>query len=259
GGEARDVTIMFTDLRNFSALAETVTPQNLTHRVSAYLEAVSKEVARHRGTVDKYIGDSIMALWNAPKADSNHVEHACLAALHGMHAFQFSNQQWAEKGWAPLGMRVGLHTDNVIVGIIGSTEHHSYTALGDGVNIASRLEGINKIYGTGICASHAIHCSESERFLFRPLDYVAVKGRKGPMLIYELMARLANDHPELAATENQKLQAAMTFAAFNAWSAADFITALALYQKVLEAFPGDGVALLYIARCQEALNKPPLT
>jgi adenylate cyclase len=254
GGESRRITVFFSDLANFSTLAEKISPQDLTVRVSDYLEDVSSMCLKHHGTIDKYIGDAVMALWNAPLPDEKQIEHACTAALDALDAFNKSNERWSQKGWAPLGMRIGMHTDNAIVGIIGSKEHMSYTALGDGVNIASRLEGINKNYGTTICVSHTIYTAVSDRFLMRPLDYVAVKGRKEPILIYELMGRLVDDaQPPRLVTPEQRELAALTVEAFAAWSAKDHALAQTRYAAVLERFPKDSVAQLYAKKSAEAL------
>ncbi|HRI51917.1 MAG TPA: adenylate/guanylate cyclase domain-containing protein, partial [Pseudomonadota bacterium] len=253
GGESRVITVMFTDLASFSSLAEKVTPAALTERVSDYLDVVSSEAIKLHGTIDKYIGDAVMALWNAPDLDPDHIAHACLAALNGVRALEVSNQRWAEKHWPPLRMRVGLHTDRVIVGVIGSSEFVSYTALGDGVNIASRLEGINKNYGTQICVSHTIYTAVSERFLMRPLDYVAVKGRKEPILIYELMGEHAAGAAHAVSAARREL-AALTVEAFAAWAAKDPALALEKFRGLLARFPGDSVGEFYVKRCTEELS-----
>jgi len=256
GGESRVITVMFTDLASFSSLAEKVTPAALTERVSDYLDVVSSEAIKQHGTIDKYIGDAVMALWNAPDLDPDHIAHACLAALNGVRALEVSNQRWAEKHWPPLRMRVGLHTDRVIVGVIGSSEFVSYTALGDGVNIASRLEGINKSYGTQICVSHTIYTAVSDRFLMRPLDYVAVKGRKEPILIYELMGEQAAGAPHAVSAARREL-AALTVEAFAAWAAKDPALALGKFRALLARFPGDSVGEFYVKRCTEELSALP--
>lgn len=253
GGESREITVMFTDLASFSSLAEKVTPAALTERVSDYLDVVSTEAIKLRGTIDKYIGDAVMALWNAPDLDPDHIANACQAALNGARALEESNKRWAEKGWPPLRMRVGLHTDRVIVGVIGSSEFVSYTALGDGVNIASRLEGINKNYGTQICVSHTIYNAVSSRFLMRPLDYVAVKGRKEPILIYELMGELSEKSPN-AVTPARRELAALTAEAFAAWAAKNPALALEKFRALLVRFPGDSVGEFYVKRCTEELT-----
>lgn len=252
GGESREITVMFTDLVNFSTLAEKVTPQALTERVSAYLNDVSLEVIHHHGQVDKYIGDAVMALFNAPVLDPHHVENACLCALHAMRRFEAANREWSLKGWEPLSMRVGLHTDRVIVGVIGSSEFMGYTALGDGVNIASRLEGMNKTYGTQICVSHTIYEVLRDRYLMRPLDSVAVKGRQNQVRIYELMGKREGE-PTIAVDADQLEKARLTTAAFEAWIAGDPTQALARYRELLQHSPGDPVAVLYVERCTKAI------
>lgn len=254
GGENREVTVMFTDLVNFSTIAEKVTPQELTLKVSEYFQAVSEEVIRHNGTIDKYVGDAVMALWNAPHRTEDHAAQACVAALRAHHRMAEINHCWVEQGWHQIGMRIGLHTDTVVVGIIGSTEHMGYTALGDGVNIAARLEGVNKVYGTGICVSHTVYEAVRDRFLLRPLDFVVVKGRSEAIRVYELMATL-DGAPEIAATAGQHELARLTTVAFAAWVRHDYPAAERLYQEILELFPDDTVAALYVRRCDQVLRE----
>jgi adenylate cyclase len=148
---------------------------------------------------------------------------------------------------------VGLHTDSVVVGVIGSNERVSYTALGDGVNIAARLQTVNKAYDTTICVSGTIHTEVANLFVMRPLDYVAVKGRKQPILIFELMGAVA-EKSEVAATAAQKELARLTSTAFDAWRANDLEEAKQLYSALLEQFPDDAVAQLYVSRCEQGLT-----
>ncbi len=255
GGENREVTVMFTDLVNFSTIAELVTAQELTLKVSEYFQAVSEEVIAHNGTIDKYVGDAVMALWNAPHATEDHTARACMAALGAQCRMAEINRRWAEQGWHRIAMRVGLHTDTVVAGIIGSTEHMGYTALGDGVNIAARLEGVNKTYGTGICVSHTVYDAVKDRFLLRPLDFVVVKGRSEAIRVYELMAAL-DGNAGMVATAGQHEQARMTAAAFAAWVRHDYLVAEQLYQELLDSFPDDALAALYVRRCDHVLREP---
>ena len=251
GGENRTATILFTDLASFSTLAEGVSAAELAARTSDYLEDVTQEIIRRHGTIDKYIGDAVMALWNAPVYDDDHIYHACHAALCAQQRLDRSNQRWAEKGWPPISMRIGIHTHNVVVGIIGSTEHMSYTALGDGVNIASRLEGVNKIYGTKVCVSQAIYDVARDRFLMRPVDTVVVKGKKEPIIVYELMAALTSEECEIHPTVEQREMARMTEEAFAAWCRNDIAAAARLYGRLRERFPDDTVAQFHLKRCGE--------
>jgi adenylate cyclase len=184
--------------------------------------------------------------------DEDHIAHACYAALHAQKRLQRSNQRWAERGWSPIAMRIGVHTNDVVVGIIGSTEHMSYTALGDGVNISSRLEGLNKIYGTRICVSQTIYKAVGDRFLMRPLDYVSVKGRKEPIVVYELMAAFSD--PDDGATPEQQEKALLTQEAFSAWRDNDLSRARELYCRLLERFPDDTPAQYQMKRFGEQLQ-----
>ena len=146
GGHSRFLTIFFADLEAFSTLSEQVPSQELLLRVSAYLELVTKTVNQELGTIDKFIGDGVMAFWGAPALLDDHAWRACVAALRIQRGMDALNERWQAEGAKPFRIRIGIHCDAVMVGNIGSKERMSYTVMGDGVNIASRLEGINKEY-----------------------------------------------------------------------------------------------------------------
>jgi adenylate cyclase len=192
GGELRDVTIMFTDIKDFTTLAEGLSPDELARRLGLYLEAMTRAVHESRGTVDKYIGDAVMALWNAPTACPDHAAWACRAALACRRA---TADLFASPAWEgpPMATRFGLHRDTVMVGHFGAPDRLSYTALGDGVNVASRLEGLNKQYGTTIIVSDGVREAAGAGFHFRELDTVAVKGRRGSLRIHELLGAAEGD------------------------------------------------------------------
>ncbi len=155
GGHSRFLTIFFSDLEAFSSLSEELPSQELLLRVSAYLEIVTKAVNEEHGTIDKFIGDGVMAFWGAPALLDDHALRACFAALRIRKSMTALNARWEAEGSKPMHIRVGIHSDAVLVGNIGSKERMSYTVMGDGVNVAARLEGINKEYGTRICISHS--------------------------------------------------------------------------------------------------------
>ena len=154
--EPRFMTVMFSDVEGFTTLAEQLTPAELTEQTSRYFESVTAAVAEEQGTIDKFIGDSVMAFWGAPAALDDHAFHACRAALRARHRMARLNAEWTETGRKPMRVRIGVHCGDVMVGNVGSSQRLSYTVMGDGVNIASRIEGLNKQFGTTICISDAV-------------------------------------------------------------------------------------------------------
>ena len=180
--------MFFSDLENFSSHAETLAPDDLLVQISTYLEEVSSAISEEGGTVDKFIGDGVMAFWNAPVERPDHVLRACAAALRAARRMERVNDVWEAEGRPRIRLRIGLNCATVLVGNVGSSTRLSYTALGDGVNVAARLEGINKLFGTTICISDSIYDQAKADILVRPLKRVQVKGRKTEFMIYELLA-----------------------------------------------------------------------
>ncbi len=258
GGQSRYLTIMFTDMDGFSALAETTPTRELMNRVSLHLDTVTQVIDAHHGTLDKYIGDAVMAFWGAPLSDDDHAYHACLTALKAQQAMNTVNEAWLREGKQPTSFRIGLHTDAVLVGNIGSAERLSYTVMGDGVNIAAHLETLNKRYGTRICVSHSVFKEAGERMLMRPLDHVSVKGRRGELIVYELLAAIGPDAEAagIAATPEQRRLVELTLPAFAAWQAGKREEALALYHAVLDEFPRDAVASHFVTHLVAHCEKP---
>jgi len=187
GGHSRFLTIMFCDLEGFSTLSENSPSQTLLLRVSRYLEVATRSINEEMGTVDKFIGDGVMAFWGAPNTLEDHAFRACAAALKIHARMDLINQEWKDQGLPPLKVRIGIHSDVVLVGNIGSHERMSYTVMGDGVNVAARLEGVNKDLGTRICVSKAVVREAGERLNLRKLEDVTVKGRKSIVEVYELL------------------------------------------------------------------------
>jgi adenylate cyclase len=246
GGHSRFLTIFFSDLEAFSSLSEEVPSQELLLRVSAYFGLVTHAVNAEHGTIDKFLGDGVMAFWGAPALLQDHAWHACVAALRIQQGMDKLNEQWRGQGLKPLNLRIGIHSDAVLVGNVGSPERMSYTVVGDGVNVAARLEGVNKEYGTRICVSHGVFKEAGERLCVRPIDEVAVKGRRSKIPIYELLGVYgagAELEPDAAALRRGDL----TRSAYGAWMAQD-ARALDLYKKVLCEFPDDSVARAFVSR-----------
>lgn len=256
GGQSRYLTIMFTDMDGFSTLAETTPTRELMSRVSVHLDTVTRVIDAHHGTLDKYIGDAVMAFWGAPMPDDDHAYHACLTALRAQKAMDAVNRAWIEEGKQPTSFRIGLHTDAVLVGNIGSAERLAYTVMGDGVNIAAHLETLNKTYGSRICVSHSVFREAGERMLMRPLDQVSVKGRRGELIVYELMAAVGSEAEaaDVAVTPELRRLADLTMPAFAAWQAGNREEALLRYRAILAEFPEDSVARHFVARGENSAS-----
>ena len=240
GGELVDLSLMFTDIEGFTSLSERLAPDALAQALGRYLEAMTAGVRSTDGTVDKFIGDAVMAFWNAPHAASDHPARACRAALACLRA---TRALYASPGWEglpPLVTRFGLHTARVMVGHFGAPERLAYTALGDGVNLAARLEGLCKQYGVVVLASDAIVKAAGPGFHVRRIDRVAVKGKRVAVDVYELM-----EEPSPAARTYEE--------ALDAYLARDFVRALDL----LRAHPDDPPSRVLAARCTVFARDPP--
>ncbi len=204
GGESRDVTLMFADLKGFTRQTEGLEPEVLMPALSEYFEAMEKEISGNQGTVDKYIGDSIMALWNAPLDDIDHPVHACRAALACLQAEAKLNSGDEALPLRPLHTRFGLHTGRVVVGNVGSLSRLQYTALGAAVNFASRLEGLNKVYGTRILVSSDVAVHVESKFVLREIDFVVPAGTSFPSRIFELVAEKDDESGNLVSAAKKR-------------------------------------------------------
>jgi class 3 adenylate cyclase len=251
GVEPRFLTVFFSDLENFSSHSETLAPEDLLVQISTYLEEVSAAVSEEGGTVDKFIGDGVMAFWNAPVQRADHVLRACAGALRAARRMERINDAWEAEGRPRIRIRIGLNCASVLVGNVGSSTRLSYTALGDGVNVAARLEGVNKLFGTTICISDSIYDQTKADILARPLKRVQVKGRKTEFMIYELLALRATDDPELRVRDRDEQLSAMTWQASQQIEAGDFAAAERTYRAILDNFPGDPVAKFMLKECEE--------
>lgn len=254
GGYNKFLTIFFSDIEGFSTLSESTPSKQLLQRVSAYLEAVTRATKQESGTIDKFIGDGVMAFWGAPNRLDDHAMHACFAALRIQHEMARMNAEWKAQGMMPLNIRIGIHSDAVLVGNIGSSDRMNYTVMGDGVNIASRLEGINKDYGTRICISHTVFKEAGDRLCVRPIDEVAVKGRRSKVPIYELVG--AYDLEAAFEPDAQLVRLCeMTRDAYTALVAEDLELALERYEAILVEYPDDTVAREMARRLAPAAPK----
>jgi adenylate cyclase len=195
GGTRREITVLFTDVENFTAKTEKADPSDVMIYTSRYFAALSDTIMKHHGTIDKFIGDAVMAFWNAPADDSDHVVHACQAVLECLRRNEEINQAFASEGWPPYATRFGLHVGEAVVGNIGSSDRMNYTALGATVNLGARLEGLNKDYGTQVLVSAAIKTRAEHAFAFRSVGEIKPKGFAEAISIYELVGELNGGAP----------------------------------------------------------------
>ena len=242
GVEERAATIFFCDLEGFSGQAEHLTPDRLLAQLTQYFATMTGAIADEHGTIDKFIGDAVMAFWGAPASDDDHVLRACRAAIRARRRMEKLQAQWRAQGHPVMNVRIGLHTSSVLVGNIGSPERLSYTAIGDGVNVASRLEGMNKAFGSSVCVSDAVVAALGSRVLARPLRLVTVKGRRQEFMVYELLAISGSDDPELAPRDGEAELVALSRTAADLRAQGDVRAAVRAYEAVLAKFPDDRVA-----------------
>ncbi|MBT9512891.1 MAG: adenylate/guanylate cyclase domain-containing protein [Acidovorax sp.] len=229
GGEAREVTLMFTDLANFTTLSEQLSAEQTVEVLTGYFNAMTPIVHATGGTVDKFIGDAVMAFWGAPLDDPQHAANAVRAAIAMQQAMQALVADLRARGLPPIHMRIGLHTGRVVVGNVGSEQRFSYTAIGDAVNLAARLEGANKAFGTGILLSAATAAQLPPTVALRALDDVIVKGKTAPVRVFT---------PCDDAAVGQASQAAL-----DAFHSRDWDGATQSLAQVLQRQPGDLAAL----------------
>jgi adenylate cyclase len=244
GGRRRDLTILFSDVWGFSRIAEHADPMELTRYMSRYFDALTGQIVAHGGTIDKFIGDAVMAFWNAPSGDPEHVAHGCSAALGCVAANAAINREFAAEGWPEFRSGFGLHVGEVVVGNVGSVDRINYTALGGAVNVAARLEKLTREYKVSVIVSEAIVAQVGQRFWFRPIDRVALKNITEPVTVYELRAARGAD----AATDASEDAFAGAWApVYAAWRRGD-ASAPAALARFLRRYPDDPVAEVLRAR-----------
>ena len=247
GGELTELSIMFTDIKDFTTLSEQLAPNELARALGRYLDVMARIIQKETGgTIDKFIGDAIMTFWNAPEPVKDHAHQACQAALRCREGGRTLSQSAEWHNLPAFETRFGLHQDKALVGHFGAPDRMNYTAIGDAVNLASRLEGLNKQYGTTIIASERIFEDARAQFDFRLLDWVAVKGKTGAIKIYELLG-------EKDSAEQQRQMITTYEEAFEAYAASDFDKAI----ELLEKNNGDPPSAALLDRCRRFQKAPP--
>ncbi|MGI9242034.1 MAG: adenylate/guanylate cyclase domain-containing protein, partial [Verrucomicrobiales bacterium] len=250
GGRSTPMSILFTDIAGFSSIAEAMEPAALTEHMATYFEAMIRIIESHGGTVDKLIGDAIVAFWGAPKFDESHAGNTVRATLDCLAQLDELNAGWEADGLPPLPTRFGISTGAVVVGNVGSPGRLSYTALGDSVNLASRLEGANSFYGTSALVSSSTQAEAGSGFCWRRVDLVAVKGRSKPELIFEPLGF----EGELGKAE---LDWTRTYEeALDAYLDKRFGEAIRKLEALVERRPSDRSATRLLSRCQKWMDEP---
>jgi len=248
-GERKPLTIFFMDFAGFTAMSEKLDPSELVKLISEYHNEAAEEIFRTEGTLDKFIGDAIMAYWNDPIEQPDHALRACLTAVGAQKKLLKMAQLMRERGLPEMSARIGLNTGVATVGNMGAKGQVNYTLIGDEVNLASRLEGVNKEFGTKVIISEATYQPAKDHLDVRELALIKVKGKKLPVRIYELIALRGEAPPERMETVRKFEAALAEFRArkfHKAWEAF-----LSLAQK------GDHAAEVYVGLCERYMNEAP--
>lgn len=252
GGEERVATVMFSDVRGFSRVAEGLPPAQLVTLLNEYLTAMTDVVVEAGGVIDKYLGDSLMAEFGVPVPTDDHAVRACRAALRMRDELRRLRRGWETRGMPALHARIGINTGRVLVGNLGSFRMMDYTCMGDHVNLASRMEGANKEYGTEIMVSEFTWRAVEAHFIGRELDRVRVVGRGEPVAVYELVATREDGVDEYTGPLLAGFAEALALC-----RARDYDAALQAFEALAERYPNDGPTAVYIERSRRHSVLPP--
>jgi len=253
GGERRELSLLMTDVTDFTTISEQLAPEKVMVVMSEYFDNVVAPILEMNGVLDKYVGDAIFAYWNAPMLQENHAELCCTAALKSREASNRLAARWKSEGMFPWLTRFGLHAGDTVFGNVGAPDRMDFTVIGSSVNLASRIEGLNKYYGTEILASARLRELAQDKFVFRSIDLVMPKGALYSFEIFELLGTRADFVGQTAALDDM-LTWEKAYALFKARQWAE---ALAAFTAYAADHPSDKVAALYVKRCQEFIAAPP--
>jgi adenylate cyclase len=250
GGDKRDISVLFSDIRGFTTISEGLTPEGLTHLLNEYLTAMTNVVFKYDGTLDKYMGDAVMAFYGAPLDQPDHAFRACNTALDMMEELGKLNVKWTQEGKKPLDIGIGINTGPMMVGNMGSNQRFDYTVMGDNVNLGSRLEGANKSYQTNIIVSEFTYERVKDNFVCMELDSVKVKGKTLPVRIFQLVGR--NDLPSPRREAIRQFQKGLDLYKQQKWNEAmEVFSAVTALDKDIKT------ANLYIERCADLMIASP--
>lgn len=247
-GEKRTITVLFSDIRDFTGLSESLPPEKLTRILNEYLAPMTDIIMHNQGTLDKYIGDAIMCLFNAPLDVRSHEICAVNAASEMLSALPELNARFREQFGISLDIGIGIHTGPAVVGNLGSPQRFDYTAVGDSVNLASRLEGRTKAYGVQCIISETTHAALAPSLPCRRLDRIRVKGKTQPVEIFELLFGARAQHENMITEFHQCL---------DLYFEEKFQQAETAFADFLQHYPADGPAMTFLARCRRYLQAPP--
>jgi len=243
---------MMSDIQNYTQTSEMQSPEDVVASLNEYFECMTSVVHGHRGIVDKYIGDAIMAIWNAPISDPNHIENACRAALVCRQRGEDLAKIFIDDGREPYMTRFGLHTGEAVIGNVGSSDRMQYSAIGAMINLAARLESLNKVYGTYIMVSEHIVQHVSDVFIFRRLDRVVPVGTTHPIDVYELWDERNTPRSEPLLQKNAGWNEAL-----EAYFTGQWQVACAAFGAYAKAYSDDPVAEVFMKRCAHYAEVPP--
>jgi len=252
GGEERFLTVLFSDVASFTSISEKLTPRQLVTLINDYLSNMTEIILKHDGIIDKYEGDAIMAEFGAPVYFEDHAIKACAAALEMQKRLAKLNKKWAKENVPELHARVGINSGNMIVGNMGSHQVFDYTVMGDEVNLASRLEGANKVFNTRIMISESTYNLVKDHFVTRPLDLIRVKGKQKPVKVYELIA-----HKNEALPYKFKEILPVYLNGISYYNTRQWDRAIECFQYCLKLVPNDGPSREYLQRVQAYKETPP--
>jgi adenylate cyclase len=249
-GERKEMTVLFSDVRGFTKISESMEPGELSQLMNELLTTITRVIQQHRGTIDKYMGDAVMAFWGAPLNDPDHAAHAVAAALEIQHDMAELRERGVARGWPEIRVGVGLNTGIMNVGDMGSEFRMAYTVMGDAVNVGSRLEGLTKMYGVGIAVSEAT-AEDAPDFTYRELDRVRVQGRDTPLTIFEPFAARDSLSPKVEA-ELQEYQKSLEM-----YRAQEWATAESEFRKLADSSGGHPLYARYLAQISHYRENPP--
>ncbi|MFQ5788138.1 MAG: adenylate/guanylate cyclase domain-containing protein, partial [Thermodesulfobacteriota bacterium] len=251
GGQKKTLTIFFTDIGDFTNLSEILSPEEVVNHLNYYFRGMCTAILEYNGTINEFQGDSILAFWGAPIAQEDHALLACQAALRCLEFLSHLEEKWVAEGLPPRTYRFGINTGEVVIGNIGSPSRFKYAAVGDNVNLASRLEGANKHYGTQILISEETYYLIKDVLTARDIDIIRAKGTSKPIKIYELVAEKGQ------IDERKSRQLGHFEAGVRAYRSRQWEEAISCFMQVLHLAPEDRPTKMYVQRCQEYQQLAP--